>query len=164
MKHARPQTNQIKSILTSFLFVLFSLETVHAEITHEQALSAMHAAKQKAEEQGTLMNIAVVDSGANLKAFMRMDGSYLGSIDVSIKKAKTARYFDTPTHILGTLTQPGQPIYNIEHSNDGLITFGGGVPIKDKDGKVIGAIGVSGGTVENDIEVANAGAAAVLKK
>ncbi|MBK1876202.1 GlcG/HbpS family heme-binding protein [Pelagicoccus mobilis] len=158
-------TKALTLSITSALLCLFgTLQLSAAELTHEQAFKALHAAQKKAEEQGTLMNIAVVDSGANLKAFIRMDGSYLGSIDVAIKKAKTARYFDTPTHNLGKLTQPGQPIYNIEHSNDGLITFGGGVPIKDKDGNVIGAIGVSGGTVENDIEVANSGANSVLKK
>ncbi len=134
-----------------------------ADITQEQAEVALVAALERAEKQGTRMNIAVVDSGANLKAFTRMDGSFLGSIDVSIKKAKTARYFDMPTGDLGKLTQPGGVIYNIELSNNGLITFPGGVPLKDKDGKVIGAIGVSGGTIDDDHEVAMAAANALLK-
>lgn len=91
-----------------------------------------------------------------------MDNSYLGSIDVAIKKAKTARYFDIDTGKLGELTQPGGIIYNIELSNDGLITFPGGVPIKNNEGKIIGAIGVSGGTIEEDRIIATAGADALL--
>jgi uncharacterized protein GlcG (DUF336 family) len=126
-------------------------------ISLEQALAVVSAAEQKAVEQGTLMNIAVVDAGANLVAFARMDGSFLGSIDISIKKAKTARFFDMPTGDLGALSQPGQPLFNIEHSNDGLITFAGGVPLTDASGVVIGAIGVSGSSVEDDHEVAMAG-------
>jgi uncharacterized protein GlcG (DUF336 family) len=108
------------------------------------------------------MDICVVDAGGNLKAFARMDGAWLGSIDISIKKAKTARYFDMPTGNIGKLSQPGQPLYGIEHSNGGLITFPGGVPIKNGQGTVIGAIGVSGSTVENDHTVAEAGAQAAL--
>jgi uncharacterized protein GlcG (DUF336 family) len=92
-----------------------------------------------------------------------MDGAWLGSIDISVKKAKTARYFDMPTGAIGEISQPGGPLYGIEHSNDGLITFPGGVPLKNKDGQVIGAIGVSGSSVENDHTVAAAGAEAVGK-
>ncbi|MDO6819167.1 heme-binding protein [Zobellia sp. 1_MG-2023] len=128
------------------------------DVSTEQALNSLQAAKKKAEEMNVLVNIAVVDAGANLKSFVRMDNSYLGSIDVAIKKAKTARYFDIDTGKLGELTQPGGIIYNIELSNNGLITFPGGVPIKNKDGKIIGAIGVSGGTIEEDRIIANAGA------
>ncbi|MBI1317973.1 MAG: heme-binding protein [Candidatus Hydrogenedens sp.] len=122
---------------------------------------ALMAAMKKAEEIGTKMDIAVVDAGGNLKTFARMDGAWLGSIDISIKKAKTARYFDMPTGAIGELSQPGGPLYGIEHSNDGLITFPGGVPLKNADGEVIGAIGVSGSTVENDHTVAQAGADAI---
>ncbi|MEM6319460.1 MAG: heme-binding protein [Bacteroidota bacterium] len=129
-----------------------------SDISHEAALKAVLAAKTKAENLDVLVNIAVVDAGANLKAFIRMDGSFLGSIDVAIKKAKTSRYFDIATGDLGKLTQPGGAIYNIEHSNGGLITFPGGVPIKNENGKIIGAIGVSGGTIEQDHEIATAGA------
>ncbi len=132
-------------------------------ITLDQASAVVAAAKAKAEQQGTLMNIAVVDAGANLTAFVRMDGAFLGSIDISIKKAKTARFFNMPTGKLGELAQPGQPLFNIEFSNGGLITFAGGVPLKDKSGNVVGAIGVSGSSVENDHEVASAGAAVLLK-
>lgn len=131
-------------------------------ITLDQAMVIVQAAKAKAEKQGTLMNIAVVDAGANLTAFVRMDGAFLGSIDISIKKAKTARFFNMPTGKLGELAQPGQPLFNIEFSNNGLITFPGGLPLKDKEGNIIGAIGVSGSSVEDDHEVALAGAA-VLK-
>ena len=130
------------------------------DLSLDQANAAIEAAIKKAEEIGTKMDIALVDVGANLKAFARMDGAWLGSIDISIKKASTARWFDMNTGDLGGLSQPGGALYNIEHSNDGLITFPGGVPIKDGD-TVIGAIGVSGSTVENDHTVAAAGAAAV---
>jgi len=126
-------------------------------ITLEQAETAVKAAKAKAVEIGTLMNIAVVDAGANLTAFVRMDGAWLGSADISQKKARTARYFDMPTGEIGKLSQPGGSLYNIEHSNGGLITFPGGIPIKNASGEVIGAIGVSGSSVENDHTVAQAG-------
>ena len=112
------------------------------DITLDQAHAALEAAAKKAQEINTKMDIAVVDAGGNLKAFARMDGAWLGSIDISIKKAKTARFFDMPTGEIGKLSQPGGPLYHIEHSNGGLITFPGGVPIKDADGTVIGAIGV----------------------
>lgn len=105
------------------------------------------------------MNIAIVDSGANLKAFRRMDGAWLGSIDIACKKAKTARLFDMPTGSIGEVSQPGESLFNIEHSNDGLITFPGGLPITSHDGTVIGAVGVSGSSVENDQLVAQAAVA-----
>jgi uncharacterized protein GlcG (DUF336 family) len=130
-------------------------------ITLLQAEKAILEAKQKSIEIDTKMNIAVVDSGANLVAFARMDGAWLGSLDISIKKAKTARYFDMNTGVIGELSQPGQPLFNIEHSNDGLITFPGGMPIKNAEGDVIGAIGVSGSSVENDHTVAEAGVSAI---
>lgn len=128
-------------------------------ITLEQAEKAIAAAKQKAVATDTKMNIAIVDAGANLVAFSRMDGAWLGSLDISIKKAKTARFFDMNTGIIGSLSQPGGSLYNIEHSNGGLITFPGGIPIKNAAGEIIGAIGVSGSTVENDHAVAEAGVA-----
>ena len=131
------------------------------EISIQQAQSAVDAALEKARELGVKMNIAVVDAGANLKAFVRMDGAWLGSIDIAIKKARTARFFDMNTGELGNLSQPAGPLYNIEHSNNGLITFPGGVPIKDSAGEIIGAIGVSGSTVEDDHKVAEAGAASI---
>jgi uncharacterized protein GlcG (DUF336 family) len=132
-----------------------------ADITGPQAQSALVAAIQKAQEINTLMDIAIVDAGANLKAFFRMDGAWLGSIDIAIKKAKTARYFDMNTGDIGALSQPGGPLYNIEHSNGGLISFPGGIPLRDAQGTIIGAIGVSGSSVENDHTVAEAGAKAL---
>lgn len=131
-------------------------------ITLEQAYKIVEAAVTKSEELSVKMDIAVVDDGGNLKAFVRMDGAWLGSIDIAQKKARTARFFDMNTGAIGELSQPGGPLYNIEISNGGLITFPGGVPLKDKDGKVIGAIGVSGSSVEDDHAVAEAGATAIF--
>ena len=125
----------------------------------EQAEQVIEAARKKSIELNTQMCIAVVDSGANLKAFMRMDNAWVGSIDIAIKKATTACFFGMETGARGQLSQPGKPLYGIEHSNDGLITFPGGLPIVDADGELMGAIGVSGSTVENDHEVAAAGVA-----
>ena len=130
------------------------------DMTLEQAHAAVAAALGQARELGTKMNIAVVDAGANLKAFARMDGAWLGSIDIAIRKARTARFFDMNTGEVGKLSQPGGSLFGIEHSNGGLITFPGGVPVRNQGGTVIGAIGVSGSTVENDHAVAAAGAAA----
>jgi len=130
-------------------------------ITLDQAESAIKAAKEKAKQLNTLMNIAIVDSGTNLIAFAHMDEAWIGSIDISQKKARTARYFNMPTGEIGKLSQPGGPLYNIEHSNGGLISFPGGVLIKNSKGDIIGAIGVSGSSVENDHAVAQAGADAV---
>lgn len=130
-------------------------------ITLEQAEKIIAAAKEKAAAIHTKMNIAVVDSGANLIAFARMDQAWLGSTDISIKKAKTAIFFGMNTGSIGELSQPGGPLFNIEHSNGGLISFPGGIPIKDASGKTVGAIGVSGSSVENDHEVAEAGVAAL---
>jgi len=131
------------------------------DITLEQAQAAVAAAEEKSRELGVKMDIAIVDAGANLKAFARMDGAWLGSVDISIRKAKTARFFDMNTGEIGKLSQPGGDLYNIEHSNGGLITFPGGVPIKNASAEVIGAIGVSGSSVEDDHVVATAGADAV---
>lgn len=129
----------------------------------QHAQTAVQAAHEKALALGCKMNISVVDAGANLVAFARMDGAWLGSADISMRKAKTARYFDMPTGELGKLSQPGGPLYQIEHSNDGLITFPGGLPILDSSGAVIGAIGVSGSSVEDDHAVAEAGTKALSK-
>ena len=126
-------------------------------ISLEQAEKITAAAKKKALEIDTKMNIAVVDSGANLVSFVRMDGAWLGSVDISIKKAKTARFFDMNSGEIGKLSQPGESLYNIEHSNHGLISFPGGIPIKNEAGEIIGAIGVSGSSVGNDHVVADAG-------
>jgi uncharacterized protein GlcG (DUF336 family) len=126
-------------------------------VTFEQAEKAMEAAIRESKKIGTQMCIAVVDSGADLKAFVRMDDAWVGSVDIAIKKAKTACFFGMNTGQIGELSQPGGPLYGIEHSNNGLITFPGGVPIVDENGVLIGAIGVSGSSVENDHQVAKAG-------
>ncbi len=130
-------------------------------ITLAQAEQVIAAAKKKSQEIGTKMDIAVIDSGINLTAFAREDGAWLGSIDIAIKKAKTARFFNMDTGTIGTLSQPGRALFNIEHSNGGLISFPGGVCIKNAAGDIIGAIGVSGSSVEDDHAVASAGATAI---
>jgi uncharacterized protein GlcG (DUF336 family) len=130
-------------------------------ITLKQAELAIQAAKEKASQLGTLMNIAIVDAGVNLVAFVRMDDAWIGSIDIALRKAKTARYFNMESGEVGKLSQPGGQVWQIEHSNGGLITFPGGVPITNAAGQIIGAIGVSGSTVEHDQAVARAGANAV---
>jgi len=131
------------------------------DLTLEAAEQIVAAAKKKAAEINTKMDIAVVDAGGNLKAFARMDGAWLGSIDIAQRKARTARWFDMNTGEIGKLSQPGGPLFGIEHSNGGLISFPGGVPLKNSKGEVVGAIGVSGSTVENDHTVAAAGASAL---
>ena len=125
-------------------------------MNREIATAAMEAATKEAEKLNVKMNIAVVDCGANLVSFVRMDGAWLGSVDIAIKKAKTAAFFDMPSGAIGGLSQPGGALYNIEHSNGGLISFPGGLPIRHY-GTLVGGIGVSGDSVENDKAVAMAG-------
>src|SRR5438067_7792454 len=125
-----------------------------AKVTLDAALLVIAAARREAEKIGQHVDIAVVDDGNNLVAFARMDGALLGSIDVAMNKAYTARAFEMPTERLTALAQPGQPLYGIEASNHGrIILFGGGVPLRE-DGAVVGAIGVSGGSVPQDQAVA----------
>lgn len=129
-------------------------------ITLEDAMKIISAARQKAASVGQPMNIAVADAGGNLVAHVRMDGAWLGSIDISINKAFTARAFDIATKDLATQSQPGAQFYGIHVSNGGrVMIFAGGIPLK-REGKVVGAIGVSGGSGEQDQAVAEAGAAA----
>ena len=129
-------------------------------LTLSDARKIIAAAEKKATEIGQPMNIAVVDAGGNLISHVRMDNAWLGSIDISIKKAFTSRAFDITTKDLGENSQPGQQFYGINVSNDGkIMIFAGGIPLK-KDGKVVGAIGVSGGSGVQDHSVAEAGAAA----
>jgi uncharacterized protein GlcG (DUF336 family) len=133
-------------------------------VTLDSAQTMIAAARRKAEEIGVPMNIAIVDEGNNLVAFARMDRAWLGSIDIAQGKAYTARAFDMGTDALAPLSQPGQPLFGIQASNQGrIITFPGGVPLK-ADGTVVGAIGASGGAVEQDQQVAEAGAAAFSGK
>lgn len=130
-------------------------------ITLEDAMKIISAARQKAASVGQPMNIAVADAGGNLVAHVRMDGAWLGSIDISINKAFTARAFDIATKDLATQSQPGAQFYGIHVSNGGrVMIFAGGIPLK-RGGKVVGAIGVSGGSGEQDQAVAEAGAAAL---
>ncbi|MGE5645622.1 MAG: GlcG/HbpS family heme-binding protein [Acidobacteriota bacterium] len=129
-------------------------------LTLADARRVIAAAEKKAAEIGQPMNIAVVDEGGNLVAHVRMDGAWLGSIDISINKAFTSRAFDISTKELSKLTQPGADFYGIHASNHGrIMIFAGGIPLK-RDGKVAGAVGVSGGSGKQDHEVAEAGAQA----
>lgn len=132
-----------------------------SDITYDQAMNVVAAGVRKSAELGLRMNIAVVDAGGNLKSFARMDGAWLGSIDIAVKKARTARFFDMPTGDIGALSQPGGPLYNIEVSNGGLITFPGGLLLTDQKGDALGAVGVSGSTVDDDHTVARAAATAL---
>ena len=131
------------------------------DLTLAQAQKVLAGALEFAVKQGVPMNITVIDAGGNLKAFCRMDGAFLGSIDVSMKKAKTARFFNMSTAELGAASQPGGELYGIEVTNNGLVIFGGGELLKDANGVIVGAIGVSGGTVAEDTNVAKAGVAAL---
>jgi uncharacterized protein GlcG (DUF336 family) len=118
------------------------------------------AAEAKAEEIGQPMNIAVADEGGNLVAHVRMDGAWIGSVDISIKKAWTSRAFDITTKDLAENSQSGDQFFGIHASNGGrVMIFAGGIPLK-RDGKVVGAIGVSGGSGKQDHSVAEAGAEA----
>ena len=129
-----------------------SLESV----TLEEARRMLSAAEAKASSLGIAYNIAVVDAGGRLVAFVRQDGALIGSIDLAIGKAVTARIFDKTTAYLASLAQPGQPLFGIEGSNAGkVVIFGGGIPITF-NGNIIGAVGASAGSVEQDIEVAEA--------
>ena len=126
---------------------------------HDEAGTITRAAIEAADKRGEKFVIAVVDAGANLISLTRMDGAWLGSLELAQKKAKTARSFDMPTEDLQDMSQPGGPLYGIEGGTDGFVTIGGGLPLK-VDGDVVGAIGVSGSTPDADIEVAQAGRAA----
>jgi uncharacterized protein GlcG (DUF336 family) len=130
-------------------------------VTLNDARKIIAAAEKKAAEIGQPMNIAVADAGGNLVSHVRMDGAWIGSIDISIKKAFTSRAFDIATKDLATHSQSGGQFFGIHASNDGrIMIFAGGIPLKNKDGKVVGAIGVSGGSGDQDHSVAEAGAAA----
>jgi uncharacterized protein GlcG (DUF336 family) len=129
-------------------------------ISLQDARRVIAAAEQKAGQLGQPMNIAIVDQGGNLVAHVRMDGAWIGSIDISINKAFTSRAFDISIKDLGENAQPGGQFYGIHASNSGrIMIFAGGIPLT-KEGKVVGAIGVSGGSGEQDHEVAQAGASA----
>jgi uncharacterized protein GlcG (DUF336 family) len=129
-------------------------------IQYEEAQQILSAAVRKAEEIGTPMNIAVMDAGMNLVAFGRMDGAWVLSIDIAIGKAYTSAGRGLSTRDIGEKAQPGQPLFGVNTTNDGrVVIFPGGLPLM-RDGEVVGAIGVSGGPVDQDEAVAEAGVAA----
>lgn len=129
-------------------------------ITQAQADAAIAAARKTADAIGVPMNIAVYDDGANMKAFVRMDGAFLGSADIAMNKARTAALFGFNTEALYDFVKPGGTSPGFDRTNGGLIVFAGGIPVHDADGRLIGAVGVSGGAVAQDFEVAQAAAAA----
>jgi uncharacterized protein GlcG (DUF336 family) len=132
----------------------------NAVITLEDARRIISAAEQKAREMGQPMNIAVMDAGRNLVAFSRMDGAWVASIDIAIDKAFTSAGRGLTTREIGKMAQPGQPLFGINTTNGGrIVIFAGGIPLM-RAGEVVGAIGVSGGHVDEDHEVAEAGVAA----
>ena len=126
-------------------------------VKHEEARQIISAAVQKAEEIGQPMNIAVMDAGMNLVAFERMDGAWVLSIDIAIGKAFTSAGRGLSTRDIGEMAQPGQPLFGVDATNNGrVVIFAGGLPLM-RDGEVVGAIGVSGGHIDEDEEVAQAG-------
>jgi uncharacterized protein GlcG (DUF336 family) len=130
-------------------------------ITLEEAQRILSAAEEKARQMDQPMNIAVMDAGRNLVAFHRMDGAWVASTDIAIDKAFTSAGRGLTTRKIGEMAQPGQPLFGINTTNGGrIVIFAGGIPLM-RDGEVIGAIGVSGGTVDEDEEVAEAGVAAL---
>ncbi|NYI05300.1 GlcG/HbpS family heme-binding protein [Allostreptomyces psammosilenae] len=122
----------------------------------DEAVRRTEAGLVRAREMGVPMNIAVVDSAGHLVHFARMDGALLGSVDIAVRKARTAALFRLPSATIGELSRSGGPAYDLHHSNGGLVPFGGGLPVLGADGDVVGAVGVSGGTVEQDVLVAEA--------
>jgi uncharacterized protein GlcG (DUF336 family) len=132
----------------------------YAVITLEEAQRILSAAEDKARQMGQPMNIAVMDAGRNLVAFHRMDGAWVASIAIAIDKAFTSAGRGLTTRKIGEMAQPGQPLFGINTTNGGrIVIFAGGIPLT-RDGEVVGAVGVSGGTVDEDEEVAEAGVAA----
>jgi uncharacterized protein GlcG (DUF336 family) len=128
-----------------------------ARLSLAEARHVLDAALDKADEIGQPMNIAVVDDGGHLLAFARQDGAIRAGIDIAARKARTAVLMAMTTEQLGTAAAPGGSLYGIEVTNGGLVIFGGGIPLAGTGGEVVGAIGVSAGTVEQDVTVAQAG-------
>jgi uncharacterized protein GlcG (DUF336 family) len=131
-------------------------------LTSHQARSVIAAAEARAESMRVAVNIAVLDAAAHLKAFTRMDNAVLGSIDIAMKKAATAALFQTTSEAVWEYCKPGASAHALEHTNGGLAPFAGGIPLIGTDGQIFGAIGVSGGAVPQDLEIAEAGVAALL--
>ena len=134
------------------------------QITSDQAEILIRAANSRAGDIGVAVSVAVLDFAGHLKAFSRMDGAWLGSIDVATKKAKTAVLFEVETQAIWEVSKPGAQAHGLELTNDGLVTFAGGIPLKTADGRLLGAIGVSGGQVAQDFEIGRAGLAAFEAK
>ena len=134
------------------------------DLTQSRADAIIRSAAAEARAIGVPMNVAVLDSGANLKAFLRMDGALLGSIDIALKKAKTAALFGMNTETVGEFCGPGGTSPGLEATNGGLVIFAGGIPLRAPDGMLIGAVGVSGGSVAEDARVATAAAALATKE
>src|SRR5262245_23714359 len=130
-------------------------------LTSRQARVVIAAAEARAAALGVAVNIAVLDSGAHLVAFSRMDGAVPGSIDVALRKARTAALFRTSSEAVWEYCKPGAPAHALEHTNGGLAPFAGGLPLLGPNGEVIGAVGVSGGAVSQDLDIAEAAAAAL---
>ncbi len=129
------------------------------DISLDQAQKMLGAAINKADNIKVPLCIAIVDRGGHLIAFNRLDDAVIGTIDFAIRKAKTAAFFGVNTEIMGQVVESaGASGYGLQSSNGGVLTIGGGVAVKNKDGKIVGAIGVSGGMVEQDMSVAQAGA------
>ena len=120
--------------------------------------AVLAAASDEARAIGVPMSVAVLDNGANLKAFVRMDGALLGSTDVALKKARTAVLFGMNTEAVGEFCKPGGTSPGLETTNGGLAVFAGGIPLRDHHGNLLGAVGVSGGSVAHDFQVATAAA------
>jgi len=138
-----------------------SKTTTQGTVSLEDARRVIAAGEEAANEIGQPQNIAVVDAGGNLVSHIRMDGAWIGSVDIAINKAFTARAFDLPTADLAADSQPGGQFYGIEQTNEGrVVIFAGGIPLKRR-GKVVGAVGVSGGDGEQDTKVAEAAAKAL---
>lgn len=133
------------------------------QLTSRQAQAVIDGAEAKARQLDLAVIIAVLDAGAHLKAFRRMDGAVLGSIDIAMSKARTAVLFQANSEAVWEYCKPGAPAQGLQLTNGGLATFGGGIPLKGPDGVVIGALGVSGGAVPQDVEVAQAALAAFEK-
>lgn len=132
----------------------------YTSLTLDDAKRMLQAAEAAAASLGIAYNIAVVDAAGSLVAFARQDGALIGSIDLAIGKAVTARIFDKPTSLLAELAQPGAPLFGIQDTNSGrVVIFGGGVPVTS-DGTIVGAVGASAGTIEQDVAVAEAAVAA----
>jgi uncharacterized protein GlcG (DUF336 family) len=130
-------------------------------LTSDLAEALIKAAKTKAADIGIAVSVVVLDYGGHLKAFSRMDGAWLGSIDVAVKKARTSVLFEMETQKVWEVCKPDAQAHGLELTNDGLVTFAGGIPLKAADGQLVGAIGVSGGQVAQDFEVARAGCGAL---